>query len=85
MNIPCFNIPAGTIPQAAKVYTQAFNWAERYREALTLEVRKQIALGRVTQWACDQDDPANLDRVATIVRQAGELILSRYCFEDRIG
>ncbi len=82
--IACFNIPFGTIPQAVKVYEHAFKYAERHRDVLSLEVRKQVALGQVTKWACQQDDPAKLDRIATIVRQAGDLVSSRYCFEDRI-
>ena len=81
--IQCFNIPLGTIPQAVKVYEHAFNFAERHRDVLSLEVRKSVALGQVTRWACQQDEPENLARVATIVRQAGDLVVSRYCFEAR--
>jgi hypothetical protein len=81
--IQCFNIPPGTIPQAEKVYKHAFQYAERHRDVLSVEVRKQIALGQVTKWACQQDDPENLARIAQIVRQAGDIVSSRYCFEDR--
>lgn len=83
--ITCFNIPLGTIPKAVKVYEHAFKYAERHRDVLSLEVRKQVALGQVTQWARQQDDTVDLVRVANIVRQAGDLVSSRYCIEDRIG
>lgn len=80
--IQCFNIPLGTIPQSVKVYEHAFKFAERHRDVLSIDVRKSVALGQVTRWACQQDEPQNLARVAEIVRQAGDLVVSRYCFEE---
>ena len=86
MNIPPLqpkehpvNIPLSeTIPQSIKVYEQSFKFAEQYRDVLSVEVRRQIALGQVTKWACQQDDPQNLARIATIVLQAGDFVVGRY-------
>lgn len=83
--IACFNVPPGTLPQAVKVYSWAFGQAEKHRDCLSVEVRKNIALGHVTRWACQQDDPTNWERLGTIVRQAGDLVTSRYCFEASLG
>lgn len=83
--IRCFNIPPGTIPQAEKVYKAAVDWAERYREVLTIDLRKQVALGYVTKWACQQDEPQKLDRIGEIVRQAGDLVVSRYCLDGTLA
>jgi hypothetical protein len=83
--IQCFNIPLNAIPQAVKVFNHAFKFAEKYNQVLSIDVRKNIALGQVTRWACQQDEPQNLARIAEIVRQAGDIVVSRYCFEESLN